>query len=142
MEIYPKCYFTCVSAYLFQAVTSFDKLLAAHPQSHINLNIALVFYSISKGQFIVGSFDSKDQFIVGGFDSCYKLLPALTAVTSCWQLHLNFITTSTLLRYLIPSLRVNSLSPSLTAVTAVASFASCCKLLPAQPQLHFNISIA
>ena len=63
-------------------------------------------------------------------DTCSKLLPALTlpmtAVTGCWQLHLNFITTSTLLKYLnlIPSLRVNSLSPAVTAVTAVASFAS------------------
>ena len=71
------------------------------------------------------------------FDTCYKLLTALTAVTSCWQLHLNFITTSTLLRYLIPSLRVNSLSPALTAVTAVASFASF-----ATPQLHYHINIA
>ena len=48
------------------------------------------------------------------FDTCYKLLTALTAVTSCWQL----ITTSTLLKYLIPSLRVNLLSPALTAVTS------------------------
>jgi len=72
-------------------------------------------------------------------------LQALTAVASCWQLHLNFITTSALLKYLILSLRVNSLSPALTAVTAVASFASfasCYKLLAAKPQFHFNVNIA
>ena len=42
-----------------------------------------------------------------------KLLPALQVlpeVTSCWQLDLNFISTSTLLRYLIPSTKVNSLN--------------------------------
>ena len=37
-------------------------------------------------------------------------LPALPVVTSCWQLNLNFILMSTLLRYLIPSARVNSLN--------------------------------
>ena len=81
------------------------------------------------------------------FDTCYKLLTALTAVTSCWQLHPNFITTSSLLKYLIPSLRVNSLSPALTAGTAVASWQllqadSCYKLLAAIPQLHYHINIA
>ena len=99
----------------------------------------------------VYSFDSSRQVwqqALPSFDTCYKLLPALTAVTSCWQLHLNFITTSTLLKYLIPSLRVNSLSPALTAVTAVravasfASFARCFKLLAAKPQFHFNVNIA
>ena len=35
------------------------------------------------------------------------MLPALTAVTSCWQLNLNFISTLILLKYLIPSARVN-----------------------------------
>jgi hypothetical protein len=69
-------------------------------------------------------------------------LQALPDVTSCWQLHPNFITTSTLLKYWIPSLRVNSLSPALTAVTAVASFARCYKLLAAKPQFHFNVKIA
>jgi len=70
-------------------------------------------------------------------------LPSLQAL-----LHLNCITTSTLLQYLIPSLRVNSLSPALTAVTAVravasfASFARCFKLLAAKPQFHFNVNIA
>ena len=51
----------------------------------------------------------------------------MTAATSCWQLQLNFITTSTLLKYLnlIPPLRVYSFLPALTAVTAVASFARC-----------------
>ena len=49
----------------------------------------------------------------------YKLLPALTAVTSCWQLHLNFITTST--SYLIPSLRVNSLLQLLPVLQVVTS---------------------
>ena len=95
----------------------------------------------------VYSFDSSRQLwrllqAFPSFDTCYKLLPALTAVTSCWQPHLNFITTSTLLKYLIPSLRVNSLSPALTAVTAVASFASCYKLLAAKPLFHFNINAA
>ena len=80
----------------------------------------------------VYSFDSSRQLwrllqALPSFDSCYKLLPALTAVQSCWQLHLNFITTSTLLSYLIPSLRVNSLSSALAAVTAVAN--CWCKLL-------------
>jgi len=65
----------------------------------------------------------------------------LTAVASCWQLYLNFITTSTLIKYLNPSLRVNSLSPALTAVTAVASFARCYKLVAAKPELHFNVNI-
>ena len=75
---------------------------------------------------------------VASFDSCYKLLPALTAVTCClqlWQL-------LQALKYLIPSLRVNSLSPAFTAVTAVASFASCYKLLAAKPLFHFNINTA
>ena len=59
---------------------------------------------------------------------------------NCWQLQINFITTSTLLKYLIPSLRVNLLSPALTAISAVASFASfarCYKLLAA----NFNVNI-
>ena len=46
---------------------------------------------------------------------------------------------------MIPSTKVNSLSPALTAVTAVASFASfarCFKLLAAKPQFHFNVNIA
>ena len=46
---------------------------------------------------------------------------------------------------MIPSTKVNSLSPALTAVTAVASFASfarCYKLLAAKPQFHFNVNIA
>ena len=74
-----------------------------------------------------------------------QALQALPDVTSCWQLNLNFISMSTSLRYLIPSTKANSLSPALTAVTAVATFASyarCFKLLAAKPQFHFNVNIA
>ena len=39
-----------------------------------------------------------------------SLSPALTAVTSRWQLNLNSISMSTSLRYLIPSAKVNSLN--------------------------------
>ena len=77
-------------------------------------------------------------YVGASFDSCYKLLPALTAVTCCLQLWQLLQT----LKYLIPSLRVNSLSPAFTAVTAVASFASCYKLLAAKPLFHFNINTA
>ena len=91
----------------------------------------------------VYSFDSSRMLwqllqALPSFDTCNKLVTTLTAVTSCWQLHLNFITTSALLKYLILSLRVNSLSPALTAVTAVASFASCYKLLAAKPSISFQ----
>ena len=71
------------------------------------------------------------------FAKCYRLLAAKP------QFHFN---TSTLLRYLIPSLRVNSLSPAfltaVTAVTSLASFGRCCKLSEAKPQFHFNVNIA
>ena len=63
---------------------------------------------------------------------------ALTALTS-------ILVWFGLLRYLIPSTKVNSLSPALTAVTAVASsasFARCFKPLAAKPQFHFNVNIA
>ena len=113
----------CQHWQLLQAVASIDRCYQLLP--------ALTVF-ISRGQLWLV------LYVGASFDSCYKLLPALTAVTCClqlWQL-------LQALKYLIPSLRVNSLSPAFTAVTAVASFASCYKLLAAKPLFHFNINTA
>ena len=48
-------------------------------------------------------------------------MPALPDVSSCWQLNLNFVSMSTLLRYLIPSARVNSLNQTRSSVSESVS---------------------